>query len=78
VKATPSGRTSRRHFFVLTPEEKRTACFVLLAFLLGIGTKRFRETQAVPFRKTGVIETAKTVALPAQRRAEAKRRKAAK
>jgi hypothetical protein len=63
---------------VLTPEEKRTVAFVLLTFLLGIGAKHFRETHAVPPRQTAVAEVAKTVALPAQKRAEAKRRKQAR
>lgn len=34
----------RREIFVLTPEEKRTVCFVLLAFILGLATKHYRET----------------------------------
>jgi hypothetical protein len=34
----------RREIFVLTPEEKRTICFVLIAFVLGLGTKHYRET----------------------------------
>ena len=69
----------RRHVFVLTPEEKRTACFVLIVFLLGVGAKHYRETHAVvASRKTAVLETAKTVALPAQKRADAKRRKQAR
>jgi hypothetical protein len=72
-----SKRSARREIFVLTPEEKRTASFVLVAFLLGIGTKHYRETHAVPSRQTAIVETAKTVGLPAQKRAEAKRRKQA-
>lgn len=34
----------RREIFVLTPEEKRTVCFVLIAFILGLATKHYRET----------------------------------
>jgi hypothetical protein len=34
----------RREIFVLTPEEKRTICFVLIAFILGLATKHYRET----------------------------------
>jgi len=34
----------RREIFVLTPEEKRTVCFVLIAFVLGLATKHYRET----------------------------------
>ncbi|MEY2489882.1 MAG: hypothetical protein QOC70_1824 [Verrucomicrobiota bacterium] len=33
----------RREIFVLTPEEKRTVCFVLVAFVLGLATKYYRE-----------------------------------
>ena len=33
-----------RHRFVLTPEEKRVINFVLLAFLLGVGTKCYRDS----------------------------------
>ena len=71
-------KNGQRHIFVLTPEEKRTVCFVLIAFLLGIGAKRYREVHAVPPPTIAVAETAKTVALPAQKRAEARRRKQAK
>jgi hypothetical protein len=31
------------HRFVLTPEEKRVAVFVIVAFLLGLGTKCYRD-----------------------------------
>jgi hypothetical protein len=41
----------RREVFVLTPEEKRTVCFVLLAFVLGLATKHYRETHPVPLPK---------------------------
>jgi hypothetical protein len=33
----------RREIFVLTPEEKRTVCFVLVAFVLGLATKYYRD-----------------------------------
>jgi hypothetical protein len=71
-------RTSRREIFVLTPEEKRTVCFVLVALLLGIGAKRYREMHAIPPRQIAIVETAKTVGVPARKRAEAKRRKQAR
>jgi hypothetical protein len=70
-------RSARRQVFVLTPEEKRTVSFVLIAFLLGIGAKHYRKTHTVPSRQSAVVETAKTVGLPAQKRAEAKRRRQA-
>jgi hypothetical protein len=70
-------RTSRREIFVLTPEEKRTVCFVLAALLLGAGARRYREMHAIPPGQIAIAETAKTVGIPAQKRAEAKRRKQA-
>ena len=71
-------RTSRREIFVLTPEEKRTICFVLVVLLLGIGAKRYRESHPIPPRQIAIVETAKTVGVPAQKRAEAKRRRQAR
>ncbi|HEV2806047.1 MAG TPA: hypothetical protein VGW57_14080 [Chthoniobacterales bacterium] len=70
--------TARRQLLVLTPEEKRTVSFILVALLLGIGAKHYRDRHAVPPRQTAIVDTAKTVSLPAQKRAEAKRRKLAK
>jgi len=70
-----SKRSVRRQVFLLTPEEKRTVSFVLIAFLVGIGAKHYRETHAVPRRQTAIAEVAKNVGLPAQKRAEARRRK---
>jgi len=72
-----SKKPADRQIFVLTSEEKRTVCFVLIALLLGIGAKHYRETHAVPTRQTAIADVAKTVALPAQKRAEARRRKQA-
>jgi len=44
-----------RHKFILTPEEKRVICFVVAAFLLGLGTKYFRnahrQTPILPEKK---------------------------
>jgi hypothetical protein len=68
----------RRDFFVLTPEEKSTVCFVLGALVLGIGAKQYRKTHSIPPAKTAVVETAKNTGRPAEKRAEAKRRKAAR
>jgi hypothetical protein len=71
-----SPRTSwHRQLFVLTAEEKRTVSFVLFAIVLGLGAKSYRERHSVPLQMTAILETAKTVSLPAQKRAEAKRRK---
>jgi hypothetical protein len=41
-------KPARREILVLTPEEKRTVCFVLLAFVLGLATKYYRGNHPVP------------------------------
>jgi hypothetical protein len=75
VKSTGSRLTARREIFVLTSEEKSTICFVLIMFLLGVTTMRYRTVHAVLTSKIAVHETAATAARPAQKRAEAKRPK---
>jgi hypothetical protein len=40
-RATP--KPARREIFVLTPEEKKTVCVVLVAFVLGLATKCYRD-----------------------------------
>jgi len=76
----PSSRKSesRRHRLVLTPEEKRIVCFVLVVFLLGLGTKGYRASHSVPPLRTAISQTALIVGLPAQKRAEAKQRRRAR
>jgi hypothetical protein len=37
-----SAKPLRRQIFVLTPEEKKTVCFVLAAFILGLATMHYR------------------------------------
>jgi hypothetical protein len=74
--ATVNGAS--RHRLVLTPEEKRIVCFVLVVFLLGLGAKGYRARHSVPPLRAAVIQTAMIVGLPAQKRAEAKRRKLAR
>jgi hypothetical protein len=37
-----------RHRFVLTPEEKRVIIFVIAAFVLGAGTKCYRDAHPRP------------------------------
>ncbi len=68
----------RREIFVLTVEEKKTISFILIVFVLGIGTAQYRAAHAVPPSKTGVNETATAAARPAQKRAESKRAKTAR
>ena len=48
-------KTVRREIFVLTPEEKRTVCFVLIAFFLGLATKHYRETHFPPSSPVDVV-----------------------
>jgi hypothetical protein len=72
-----AARKKRREIFVLTPEEKRTISFVLVALLLGVTAKRYRESHSVPPAKTAIADTARSAGLPAQKRAEAKKRKLA-
>ena len=75
MKPPGSKQSKRREIFVLTPEEKRTLCFVLIMFLLGIGTAKYRAAHAIPPSKIAVNETAATTSRPAQKRAEARRPK---
>jgi hypothetical protein len=42
---------ARREIFVLTPEEKTTVCFVLIAFVLGLATKYYRAAHPAPLSK---------------------------
>jgi hypothetical protein len=65
----------RRQVFVLTPEEKRTICFVLITLVLGLATEHYRASHSASPLKTGVNETATTAAHPAQK---IKRNQAAK
>ena len=46
-----TSKPARREIFVLTPEEKRTVCFVLIAFVLGLATKYYRDTHPAPLSK---------------------------
>jgi hypothetical protein len=78
VKRPGSKKSARREIFVLTPEEKRTICFVLIMLLLGLATAHYRAVHSVPSSKIAVNETAATTARPAQKRAESKRRSPAR
>ncbi|PYJ07465.1 MAG: hypothetical protein DMF06_15650 [Verrucomicrobia bacterium] len=40
-----------REIFVLTPEEKRAVCFVLVVFVLGLATKSYRDSHPAPLPK---------------------------
>lgn len=71
-------KNRRRQIFVLTPEETRTLLFILAVFSLGIAAKYYRASHSTPPARTAVHGTAASAGLPAQKRAEAKRRKLAK
>lgn len=45
---TQLNKAIRQPTFVLTAEEKRVICFVLLAFLIGFGTKYYRDKHPQP------------------------------
>jgi hypothetical protein len=75
MKAPP--KKDRRQFLVLTPEEKRTVSFILVAVALGLGARKYRQKHSVPPAKTAIVEVARNAGRPAEKRAEAKRRKAA-
>ena len=76
--AKAKGKAKAPRVFVLTPEEKRTLVFVLAAFVLGLGAKHYRQNHSSPPAKTAVVEVAKNAERPAEKRADAKRRKRAK
>ena len=77
MKPAGSNLSARREIFVLTPEEKRALCFVLIMFLLGLATAKYRAAHAIRPSKIAVNETAATTARPAQKRAESKHSKPA-
>ena len=61
----PKPNPPRREIFVLTPEEKKTVCFVLFAIVLGLATKHYRDTHSPPISNTEIRDDGK--ALPASR-----------
>jgi hypothetical protein len=63
----------RREIFVLTPEEKRTVCFVLIAFLLGLATKHYRAKPSPASPTTEVTSSIAASPNPAQKRAKKER-----
>ncbi|PZR72331.1 MAG: hypothetical protein DLM73_13490 [Chthoniobacterales bacterium] len=50
-------KPARREIFVLTPEEKKTLGFVLVALALGLVTMHFRATHPIPSPKTEMNAT---------------------
>ena len=69
-----SAKNVRREIFVLTPQEKRTVCFVLIAFVLGLATKHYRETHfPSPSPVDVVMNTVSASADPTPKRAKKNR-----
>jgi hypothetical protein len=57
-------KPARREIFVLTPEERRTICFVLVAFTLGLATKWYRDHHTIPASKPAIAARKLTVPKP--------------
>jgi hypothetical protein len=70
-----SPKQIHREIFVLTPEEKRTVCFVLIALVLGLAAKHYRTTHPPPPLKTEVKTSAAAAPPSTRKRAETKRPK---
>jgi hypothetical protein len=50
-----AAKPARREIFVLTPEEKKTICFVLIALVLGLATKFYRDRHPAPSPKPTTV-----------------------
>ena len=48
----------RREIFVFTAEEIKTACFIVIAFLLGVATKHYRQNHPVAPAKAAAVAPA--------------------
>jgi hypothetical protein len=55
---------ARREIFVLTPEEKTTVCFVLIAFVLGLATKYYRDAHPAPVSKPATAARGDAIPTP--------------
>ena len=56
----------RREIFILTLEEKKTVCFVLVAFALGLATKYYRDRHPAPLTKPATAARETAVRKPAR------------
>jgi hypothetical protein len=56
-----SARAIRRQIFVLTGEEQRILCFVLVAIVLGMTVKYYRSTRTAPAVISAVGQSASLV-----------------
>ena len=64
--ATSLPKPPRREIFVLTPEEKKTVCFVLIAFVLGLVTKHYRDAHPVSSPKPATVAREHAVPRPSR------------
>jgi hypothetical protein len=56
----------RREIFILTSEEKKTVAFVLIAFVLGLATKYYRDRHPAPLPKPATAARENAVRKPAR------------
>jgi hypothetical protein len=60
VKKAPASAV-RRQIFVLTGEEQRIVCFVIVAIILGMAVKHYRSTRTGPAVISAVGQSASVV-----------------
>jgi hypothetical protein len=65
-------KTPRREIFVLTPGEKRIVGFILIAFVLGLTTKHYRDARPAPPRKEQIQNNVPGSPRPAKTRGKIK------
>jgi hypothetical protein len=65
--ASSRPKPARREIFVLTPEEKKTIYFVLVAFVLGLATKHYRDNHSRPPPKAEISADGKVSPRPSSR-----------
>jgi hypothetical protein len=56
----------RREIFILTLEEKKTVCFVLIAFVFGLATKYYRDRHPAPLPQPKTVARENAVRTPAR------------
>jgi len=54
-------KLARREIFILTLEEKKTVCFVFIAFVLGLATKYYRDHHPAPVPKPTTVAREKAM-----------------
>jgi hypothetical protein len=59
-------KPTRREIFILTLEEKKTVCFVLVAFVLGLATKYYRDRHPPPLPKPAIAARENGLRKPAR------------